>query len=596
MGLTSKPIIMKKIILSILFLLGISFGSRAQTQPQITLSFVFDSTFAMGNCPTPVETDLYVYGEGNGFAQAGIDSVNLTYHFGDGSNAQVTVPIIQNLYFYTFLNHTYTLPGSYTVAIIADAPGAISDTIFHNIYISDVCGNIDGYTYIDANGNCQFDAGDDTLKYFPIQVLDMSGQPVQYAYSDGNGFFALNLPSGFSFQLLTGPSPISGGTVSCPASGVYNITTTTSPQSFDFGITCNPGFDLVAGLSGWGFRPGFNGYVYPSILNTSCATVSGTATLTIDGLTSFTGVNNLPAGATVNGNSISWPFVNVAGYFNSFHWWNQLGGTVQLLTSLNAQIGDTVCFTLTITPTAGDNDPSNNTVTVCFPVVNSWDPNIKEVSPAGTGITGDIAPGTMLTYTVHFQNTGNAPAIHVNIIDTLESDLDLSTLQILSASHQMNFYRTNDNILKFEFLNINLPDSTNDEPNSHGRVVFKVRAKSGLTPGTEINNTAHIFFDFNPAIVTNTTLNTIEQPLAVAELKQSFFRIFPNPASDIAFIQSSDSFSGNIELIDVRGAMVKLIPALGKNQISIDLSELASGVYQVRISGTNQSERLNVTK
>jgi hypothetical protein len=127
-------------------------------------------------------------------------------------------------------------------------------------------------------------------------------------------------------------------------------------------------------------------------------------------------------------------------------------------------------------------------------------------------------------------------------------------------------------------------------------VVFKVRAKSGLTPGTEINNTAHIFFDFNPAIVTNTTLNTIEQPLAVAELKQSFFRIFPNPASDIAFIQSSDSFSGNIELIDVRGAMVKLIPALGKNQISIDLSELASGVYQVRISGTNQSERLNVTK
>src|SRR3712207_6939178 len=34
-------------------------------------------------------------------------------------------------------------------------------------------------------------------------------------------------------------------------------------------------------------------------------------------------------------------------------------------------------------------------------------------------------------------------------------------------------------------------------------VVYKIKAKPALSYGTQFKNTAHIYFDFNPAIVTN---------------------------------------------------------------------------------------------
>jgi hypothetical protein len=43
-------------------------------------------------------------------------------------------------------------------------------------------------------------------------------------------------------------------------------------------------------------------------------------------------------------------------------------------------------------------------------------------------------------------------------------------------------------------------------------VRFKIKLEENLPVGSSITNTAHIYFDFNPAVVTNTTLNTITVP------------------------------------------------------------------------------------
>jgi hypothetical protein len=69
-------------------------------------------------------------------------------------------------------------------------------------------------------------------------------------------------------------------------------------------------------------------------------------------------------------------------------------------------------------------------------------------------------------------------------------------------------------IVKFNFPNINLPDSLSDEAGSKGFVRFKVKLKDNLPLGTTIENTAYIYFDFNAPIITNTTVNTIALPLA----------------------------------------------------------------------------------
>ena len=67
----------------------------------------------------------------------------------------------------------------------------------------------------------------------------------------------------------------------------------------------------------------------------------------------------------------------------------------------------------------------------------------------------------------------------------------------------------NDGLVKFNFPHINLPDSNSNEAASHGYVQYKIRAKDSLAIGSTIENTANIFFDFNPPIITNTTNNTV---------------------------------------------------------------------------------------
>lgn len=56
----------------------------------------------------------------------------------------------------------------------------------------------------------------------------------------------------------------------------------------------------------------------------------------------------------------------------------------------------------------------------------------------------------------------------------------------------------------FMFDDIQLPDSASAPEESIGFVTFRITPLPDLAPGTVLENTAHIFFDSNPAIVTNT--------------------------------------------------------------------------------------------
>ncbi|MBD0257193.1 MAG: T9SS type A sorting domain-containing protein, partial [Cytophagales bacterium] len=64
-------------------------------------------------------------------------------------------------------------------------------------------------------------------------------------------------------------------------------------------------------------------------------------------------------------------------------------------------------------------------------------------------------------------------------------------------------------VLTFTFEAINLPDSTRAQAGSNGFAKFTVKPLGGLPEGTRIENFADIFFDYNPPVRTNTTLNTL---------------------------------------------------------------------------------------
>jgi uncharacterized repeat protein (TIGR01451 family) len=140
----------------------------------------------------------------------------------------------------------------------------------------------------------------------------------------------------------------------------------------------------------------------------------------------------------------------------------------------------------------------------------AYDPNDKQVFPNGYSEMHYIDNDTVLEFLVRFQNTGNAPATDVRIRDTLDMNLDLSTFELVANSHSL--FTTVDAATRevdFYFQDIQLPDSVNNEPESHGLVSFKIRPTENLPLLTELTNTASIFFDNNPPIVTNTTWSTI---------------------------------------------------------------------------------------
>ncbi|WP_306641343.1 DUF7619 domain-containing protein [Sanyastnella coralliicola] len=140
----------------------------------------------------------------------------------------------------------------------------------------------------------------------------------------------------------------------------------------------------------------------------------------------------------------------------------------------------------------------------------AYDPNDKQVFPNGYEEPHYVLPETELEYLVRFQNTGNAPATNVTISDTISEYLDLETFELMANSHSVMVQINPENRqIDFVFENIMLPDSTCCEPESHGLVSYIIRPYADLAPETEINNTAYIFFDNNPPIITNTTWTTI---------------------------------------------------------------------------------------
>jgi uncharacterized repeat protein (TIGR01451 family) len=141
-----------------------------------------------------------------------------------------------------------------------------------------------------------------------------------------------------------------------------------------------------------------------------------------------------------------------------------------------------------------------------------YDPNDKKVTPDRHGEENFILPSEDLQYTIRFQNLGNDTAYNVIIVDDLDNNLDLNTMVVLYASHDMITEASGDTVY-FKFNNINLPDSMRSPLTSQGFVIFTIKPKSDLPEGTEINNTANIFFDFNAPVITNTILNTLVSKL-----------------------------------------------------------------------------------
>lgn len=365
--------------------------------------------------------------------------------------------------------------------------------------------------------------------------------------------FATGGQGSYSYSWNT--TPVSTDTfASFTTAGLYEFTVTDSDgcsrtSNFLIGGPTNiMGQDLAVNITSTNFRTGFPATIWLDAFNDGCTPVTGEVRLVLDPFLTYDSSN--PAPDTIIGDTLIWYVSNMT--FDSPHFMAEVMVTV----STQAMIGDQICLDADISPKTNESNTKNNTRDYCRPVINAYDPNDKQVSPQGLCAEGFITNDEALTYTIRFQNTGNADAINIFILDTISANLDMSSLKVVGQSHKPMITEVlEDRTLKFRFDDIHLPDSNTNEPQSHGYVMFELSPLPNLASGTEIQNTSGIYFDFNEPVITNTVLNTVVDAL---------------PSQDTTIVQATGCNS-----YDLNGRTYS-----------------SSGVYLQRLSGTGSCDSL----
>ncbi len=355
----------------------------------------------------------------------------------------------------------------------------------------------------------------------------------------------------------------------------------------NFFLKYGPYSDLEVKVVKGNARPGIQQFVRVCAMNHGAAPINGTVIMNHDPLQTFQSANPVETSYDDMNNQIVWNFTNLPpGGIFVYH--------AYLILPEDTPLGTLLNFNFEILPVQDDLTPEDNYLVCDQIVTGSYDPNDKAVSPKGIGPLGLIEPEeTLLHYNIRFQNTGTDTAFTVVIRDTIDANLNLSSINLLPSDHPYSM-SAEGNILEFTFNDILLPDSTTNEPESHGFVMFNIHLKEALEPGTQIRNRAGIYFDFNEPIITNTTLNTVAFPdfVATPENENLILDINPNPGNGLSILSLDlkDKQNLNVDIYDVNGKHVKSLlhdQTLLQGNHSFEIEQLEQGVYFIHVQTKN---------
>ena len=442
-------------------------------------------------------------------------------------------------------------------------------------------GKIIGRVFNDINNDGIFNGSDHGLMNVRVESTDLGA-----TYTNASGIYWFDaVPAGYMVSLPSVPNWI------LTTVDQYDVTVPTlgSSQDNDFGLHADGVVsELTPDLGSAPLRCGQNIHYWGGVQNTGNQVSDVQLTLNLDALSAFVWSDPMPT--SIDAGVATWLFSNVQPtHLRSVDVVVHLPGSAYVGDTLHDQLHATALVSgVPVSSHIGAYDPK---------LVCAIDPNDKTVLPEGVGAEHLTAMDALLTYTVRFQNTGNAAASSVIILDTIDGDLDPSTLRIISSSHTQRTLIEPNGVVNFIFDNINLPDSGTDQLASNGFVRFSIRHHEGLTEGTQINNMANIYFDNNAPVVTNTTLNTLTYGMQTGVVDGmisggSAMSVFPNPAQGTTTVRLSDDFQGrvDVDLFNATGGIVRHVSRRA-NTLIIDRGELPDGVYLLRATDERGVER-----
>jgi|SRR6476661_7219109 len=440
-----------------------------------------------------------------------------------------------------------------------------------------------GQVYYDANSNGVRDAGEGVfLRTLTAELTQSGGTSYHPMRADGK-VQAYASTGNYSLSLVNVPANYR---VTQPANNIYSGSFSGAAGqrvvNTDFGVaplSLQP--DVRVSLTAVSqLRVGVPLTFRVTLENMGAVPVpAGTVSFTPDGRLTY--ISSVPAGTNAAG-SVSWSYTNLQpGEVRNFD--------VRMSIPVNVAVNTLLTFTAQA-PLSGDSNPADNTTGYEGRTIGSYDPN--DISVNYSRLTPvQVASGQPLDYTIRFQNMGNDTAFVVVINDTVNfRKLNVGSLQLVSQSHNCYWSITTRGVLTVRFLNIQLPYRNVDAIRSQGYVRFRVRPLTTLNLGDIIPNRAHIVFDYNPPVGTNTATTTVLNPTALlASHSAAAWDAYPNPATEQLTLAAELTQAGTvrIELIDVLGRPVHeqtMSAPAGALRQTLHLRGLAPGLYALRLT------------
>lgn len=426
--------------------------------------------------------------------------LTLLTKYGDGTTDVITIPG-SNTLFTQLLSHLYSAAGNYTIKqILIDSTGVRIDSI---VFFANVmpCNAMHLTFYKDSNANCRYDGTDRLSGFWKRIGVDSNGVRIDTIMATHACHYNFNAPSG---SVITFRPLDTNWRFSCSSdsvlrytvgSGFYRVIDSISVEVELSRTDCRVSSNFNVG------RHAIMGTIF----------VSNSSDIVQDGMVVF---KHMPgfyvARATgrpiVTDTTVSWRLDSLGGY--TTHGMYIYLERIRSLPWL--RVDSLIRNLISFTPIGIiDIDSSNNQNDRWDTVKSSWDPNVIIPTPAGR-----IFNDTRIEYFVEFENQGNDTAHNIFVMDTLDSHLDMSTLELVTSSATMHTERIRAggiNIMKFSFPNIKLLDSSYHDQ-CRGHFIYTIKPRPGLANFTPIKARVGIYFDDNEVVMTPEAENTIIIP------------------------------------------------------------------------------------
>ena len=459
--------------------------------------------------------------------------------------------------------------------------------------INTLCYFMDGAANYTAEGNIRYDGNgngcDAADLIFAHAKFNLTSGSVSGEFiADGSGHY--NIPLDAATHTITPYLENANYYTITPTSVTVEFPADASPNLQDFCITPNGSHtDIeVAMVPGqMPARPGFDSEYKLIYKNKGTVAANGIISLSHENTVSF--VSAQPNVSAIGMQVLSWSFTDLEPFEQ-----REIAVTMKVNAPTDTPAvngGDVLHYFLNGNTDISDSTPDDNYAFLNQTAVNSFDPNDKTCLD-GNAIAPDQV-GKYVHYQIRFENTGTANAENIVVRDVIDADkFDISTLIPMDGSHHFTT-RIDGNTAAFVFENIQLPF---DDANNDGYLMFKIKTNPNLAIGDSFSNSASIFFDYNHAIVTDPAVTTI-QLLGKKDFEfASEFALYPNPTAAILNIQSKGSAKvQSINIYNTLGQLV-LVVTNAETVSKIDVSDLASGNYFLKITSDKGNSNVKFVK